>query len=97
MAARTRPAKLYSVELTARTRKQLKKMNRFDARIVATWIKNNLDGCLDPRAFDKGLTPNRSGEWRYRAGSYRVLALIHDDVVSIEVFSIGHRDAIYDG
>lgn len=71
-------------------------MVRFDARILAIWIKNNLDGCLDPRAFGKGLTANRSGEWRYRVGSYRILALIHDDVVTIEVFSIGRRDKIYE-
>ena len=85
----------YRVELTARARKQLKKMDRFDARILATWIKNNLDGCADPRAFGKGLTANRSGEWRYRVGSYRILALIHDDIITIEVFSIGRRDKIY--
>lgn len=66
-------------------------MDRFDARILATWIKNNLDGCPDPRAFGKGLTANRSGEWRYRVGSYRILALIHDGIVTIEVFSIGRR------
>lgn len=93
MAAQT---SLYRVELTARARKQLKKMDRFDARILATWIKNNLDGCADPRAFGKGLSANRSGEWRYRVGSYRILALIHDDVVTIEVFSIGRRDKVYD-
>ena len=86
----------YRVELTARARKQLKKMDRFDAKILATWIKNNLDGCADPRAFGKGLTANRAGEWRYRVGSYRILALIHDDVVLIEVFSIGRRDKVYE-
>ena len=86
----------YRVELTARARKQLKKMDRFDAKILATWIKNNLDGCTDPRAFGKALTANRSGEWHYRVGSYRTLALIHDDIVLIEVFSIGRRDKVYD-
>lgn len=86
----------YRVELTARARKQLKKMDRFDAKILATWIKNNLDGCADPRTFGKGLTANRAGEWRYRVGSYRILALIHDDVVLIEVFSIGRRDKVYE-
>lgn len=93
----TAPTSPFRVELTARARKQLKKMDRFDAKILATWIKNNLDGCADPRAFGKGLTANRSGEWRYRVGSYRILALIHDDVVTIEVFSIGRRDKVYDG
>ncbi|MDE1566524.1 MULTISPECIES: type II toxin-antitoxin system RelE family toxin [Actinomycetaceae] len=86
----------YRVELTARARKQLKKMDRFDARILVTWIKNNLDSCADPRAFGKGLTANRSGGWRYRVGSYRILAVIHDDVVTIEGFSIGRRDKIYE-
>lgn len=91
------PSSPYRVELTARARKQLKKMDRFDARILATWIKNNLHGCADPRALGKGLTANHSGEWRYRVGSYRILALIHDEVVTIEVFSIGRRDKVYDG
>lgn len=86
----------YRVELTARARKQLKKMDRFEARILATWIKNNLDGCADPRALGKGLTANRTGEWRYRVGAYRILSLIHDDVITIEVFSIGRRDKVYD-
>ncbi|MDO4900632.1 type II toxin-antitoxin system RelE/ParE family toxin [Actinomyces sp.] len=86
----------YRVELTMRARKQLKKMGRFDARILATWIKNNLDGCAAPRAFGKGLTANRSGAWRYRVGSYRILVLIHDDIVTIKVFSIGRHDKVYD-
>ena len=86
----------YRVELTSSARKQLRKMDRFDAKILATWIKNNLDGCIDPRAFGKGLTANHPGEWRYRVGSYRILALIRDDVVTIEVFSIGRRDKVYD-
>lgn len=85
----------YKVELTAKARKQLRKMDRFDARILATWIKKNLDGCADPRAFGKSLTANRSGEWRYRVGSYRILALIKDEIVTIEVFSIGHRSVVY--
>ncbi len=92
----TMPSGPYRVELTVRARRQLTKMDRFDARILATWIKNNLDGCADPRAFGKGLTANRSGEWRYRVGSYRILALIQDSVVTIEVFSIGRRDSVYE-
>lgn len=86
----------YHVEFTSKARKQLKKFDRFDARIIVTWIQKNLEGCEDPRALGKGLTSNRSGEWRYRVGSYRILAYIHDQVVTIEVFAIGHRKDIYD-
>ena len=91
----TTPSGRYKVEFTARARKQLKKMDRFDARLIAAWIKENLDGCTNPRAFGKGLSANRSGEWRYRVGAYRILALIDDGTITIEVFSIGHRSEIY--
>ncbi|WJZ07405.1 hypothetical protein CGLAUT_04535 [Corynebacterium glaucum] len=70
-------------------------MDPFDAMILATWIKDNIDGCADPRAFGKGLSANRSGEWRYRVGSYRILAVIEDEIVTIEVFSIGRRDKVH--
>lgn len=85
----------YRVELTSKALKQLKKMDRFDAKIIATWIKNNLDGCTDPRAIGKALTANRSGEWRYRVGAYRILARIHDSTITIEVFAVGRGDKIY--
>ena len=48
-------------------------------------------GLLGPRIHGKGLTANRSGEWRYRIGNYRALCIIEDDRLIIEVFSVGHR------
>ena len=47
------------------------------------------------RRAGKGLTANRSGEWRYRIGNYRALCIIEDDRLIIEVFSVGHRRHIY--
>lgn len=85
----------WKVEYTARALKQLKKMDRFDARLITSWIGRNLDGCEDPRAHGKGLTANRSGEWRYRVGDYRVLCLLDDGKLVVEVFSIGHRSEVY--
>ena len=85
----------YSVELTASARKQLKKMDRFDAKLLLTWMKTHLEGCAEPRAFGKDLTGDRSGEWRYRVGAYRILAFIHESTITIEVFAIGRRDTIY--
>ncbi|WP_230384312.1 type II toxin-antitoxin system RelE family toxin [Corynebacterium phoceense] len=34
-------------------------------------------------------------EWRYRVGAYRILALIHESTITIEVFAGGRRDTIY--
>lgn len=44
----TSPSGRYKVEFTARARKQLKKMDRFNARLITAWIKDNLDGCTNP-------------------------------------------------
>ena len=85
----------YRVEYSKAALKQLKKMDRFDARLITSWIGRNLEGCEDPRAHGKGLTANRSGEWRYRVGDYRILCVIEDEVLVIEVFSIGHRSNVY--
>ncbi len=84
----------YRVEYSKAALKQLKKMDRFDARLITSWIGRNLEGCEDPRAHGKGLTANRSGEWRYRVGDYRILCIIEDEVLVIEVFSIGHRSNV---
>lgn len=59
----------YRVEYGKAALKQLKKMDRFDARLITSWVGKNLEGCEDPRALGKGLTAKRSGEWRYRVGA----------------------------
>ena len=76
----------YSVEYSDTALKKLKKTDRFEARLIISWIDQNLQGCTDPRVHGKGLTANRSGEWRYRIGSYRVLCIIEDNRLIIEVF-----------
>ena len=85
----------FHVQYTKAALKQLKKMIRFDAQLIVSWIGKNLEGCDNPRVHGKGLTANRSGEWRYRVGSYRILCVIQDDVLVIEIFSIGHRSTVY--
>lgn len=87
----------YRVEYTSAALKQLTKMDRFDARLIVSWIDKNLEGCEDPRVHGKGLTANHAGEWRYRVGSYRILCVIQDNRLVIEVFSVGHRSTIYEG
>ncbi len=85
----------WHVEYTKKALKQLKKLDRFDAKLIVSWIGKNIEGCKDPRAHGKGLTGNHSGEWRYRVGNYRVLCMIKDDKIVVEVFSVGHRSEVY--
>ena len=59
-------------------------------------LRKNLENCENPRSHGKGLTANRSGEWRYRVGDYRILAQIDDNKIIILLLNIGHRRDIYD-
>ena len=85
----------WHVEYTKVALKQLKKMDRFDARLILSWINKNLEGCENPRAHGKGLVANHFGEWRYRVGDYRVLCIIEDNKLIVEVFSVRHRRRAY--
>ena len=85
----------WHVEYTKAALKQLKKMDCFDAKLILGWIEKNLEGCENPRVHGKGLTANRSGEWRYRVGNYRILCVLEDNKLIVEVFSVGHRSEIY--
>ena len=85
----------YKVEFTQRALKDLKKLDRHTAALILGWIRKNLEGCENPRLYGKGLTANRSGQWRYRVGDYRLLAQIEDNKIRILILSIGHRRDIY--
>lgn len=86
----------YHVEFTDDARKELKKLDRNTAAMLLGWVRKNLEGCENPRQHGKGLTANRSGQWRYRVGDYRLIAQIEDDRVVILILTIGHRKDIYD-
>ena len=86
----------YSVVLTERAKKQLSKLDKPVAKLITSWLRKNLQGCENPRLQGKGLTANRTGQWRYRIGDYRVIAEIQDEKVIIMVVEIGHRRNVYD-
>lgn len=88
-------SKSYSVRLTDHAKKQLRKMDAHDSRLLLSWINNKLEGCSDPRRFGKGLSSTHPSEWRYRVGNYRILADIYDEEVLIEVIKLAHRSKVY--
>lgn len=87
---------MYKVVFSKDALKQLKKLDKSVAALIVGWIRKNLENCSDPRAHGKGLTANRSGQWRYRVGDYRILANINDAEITILVISVGHRRDVYD-
>lgn len=85
----------FRVEFSKDALKELKKLDKHTAAMIIGWIRKNLDGCENPRQHGKGLTANRSGQWRYRVGDYRLLADIQDNKIVILILHVGHRSEVY--
>lgn len=86
----------YRVEVTPRFEREFKKLDRYTQKMLKAWIDKNLIGCSDPRVHGKELTANRSGQWRYRIGDYRLICLIEDNELVILALSVGHRREVYE-
>ncbi len=87
---------MYRVETTARFDREFRKLDRYTQRMLKAWIEKNLVNCDDPRRHGKGLTANRSGEWRYRIGDYRLICEIQDSQLVILALTVGHRRNVYE-
>ena len=81
----------YEVELSERFKKEFRKFDKYTQNMIRAWINKNLVGIENPRLHGKGLTANRSGQWRYRIGDYRLICNINDNKLIILALSVGHR------
>ena len=86
----------YRVVFTEKSKKQLSKLDKSILALIIGWIEKNIEGCENPRIHGKGLLGNKSGQWRYRIGDYRVICQIRDEEVIILVLEVGHRKHIYE-
>ena len=86
----------YKIETTSRFHKEFKKLDKYTKKMIKAWIEKNLIDCENPRTHGKGLTSNRSGQWRYRIGDYRLICEIQDNELIILALSVGHRKDVYD-
>ena len=86
---------IYQLITTDKFDKAFKKLDRQTKKIIKAWIDKNLMDCEDPRIHGKGLTSNRSGQWRYRVGNYRILVEIHDNQLVLVLIDVGHSSKIY--
>lgn len=86
---------IYQLITTDKFDKAFKKLDKQTQKIIKAWIEKNLMDCGNPRLHGKGLTAGRSGQWRYRAGDYRILAEIRDNELILVLIDVGHRSRIY--
>mgnify|MGYP001758102811 FL=1 len=84
----------WTLELTPRILKQLKKMDKPVAQRVLDELEK-LELSEYPQEHCKALTGNYSGLWRYRMGSYRVILDIDQGTLVLLALEVGHRSSIY--
>ena len=87
---------IYDVKFSERALKALKRMDKYHAKLILAWINKNLAGCSDPRRQGKALIGDKKGYWRYRVGSYRIIAEIDDNRVRINIINAAHRSEVYE-
>ena len=87
---------VWKIEFRESAKKDLKKLNNAISKKIIKWLEERILSGADPRLWGKQLKGDILGDmWRYRVGDYRILCLIKDNVVIIEVISIGHRKDVY--
>jgi len=81
----------YDVQFSDNAIKALKKIDRYQSKILLSWIEKNLVGCDNPCLYGRALVGDKKDYWRYRVGAYRIIADIQDKLVRIEIINVAHR------
>ncbi|WP_165062535.1 type II toxin-antitoxin system RelE/ParE family toxin [Adlercreutzia sp. ZJ154] len=86
----------YKVDFTRKAQKDLAKLDKRTQKIIASFIKDQLEGSTNPQALSgcKKLQGVQNG-WRWRVGVYRLLGIVDGDTITIQLFRIGHRRDVY--
>lgn len=88
---------VWTIKFSEVADKDIAKLDKPIKKRILNWLDERLSNCDNPRLWgSKPLTGSHGEKWRYRIGDYRVLCLIRDNVVTVEVVSIGHGRDVYE-
>lgn len=62
---------------------------------IIKWLDSHIEGTDNPRIWGKALEGQFGTLWRYRVGSYRIIADIHDESFNVVVVKAGKRNDVY--
>ena len=86
----------WKIELTKAAEKELDKLDPQIAKRILMFLYERVAPLDDPRSIGDSLTGSKLGEfWKYRVGSYRIIADIQDAKLQILVVRIGIRGKVY--
>ena len=84
---------MYKVQIDKKVLKELRKIDKkYREKIIET-----IEGKIAKNPYiGKKLLGELSDFYRYRVGDYRIIYLIFDDRVEIEIVKVGHRKEVYE-
>lgn len=86
----------WRIEFDQRALKELQALDKPVAKRITKFLKERVAPLDDPRSIGEQLKGSELGEfWKYRVGSYRIVANIEDQAVRILVLRLGHRKEVY--
>jgi len=87
--------KTYSWKFSMKADKAFQKLDRQTQRRLIKWLDEHIQGASNPRAWGKALEGNLGTFWRYRIGSYRIIADIQDGNFVVLVVKTAKRNDVY--
>lgn len=72
-----------------------KRLDKTVQKRIINWLDEHIEGTDNPRVWGKALEGELGTLWRYRVGSYRIIADIQDNVFTVVVVKAGKRNDVY--
>ncbi len=85
----------WTIRYTAAALKQLSQLDKQTAKRLVNYLDSRVASSEDPHSAGKALMGNRTGQWRYRVGDYRIICKILYGQLIVEVVAAGHRKDVY--
>ena len=82
----------YTLKIDDKVFKDLKKIDKTWQKRILSKMKTTL---IDDPYSGKKLIGNLSPFWRLRVGDYRVIYVIEEEIVTVEVVKVRHRKEVY--
>jgi mRNA interferase RelE/StbE len=86
----------WKVRFRESARRDLERLDRVVQRRIIRFLSVRIATGESPKRLGKPLVGSFAGLWCYRVGDYRIICLIKETELLVEVVAVGHRKDIYD-
>lgn len=87
----------WQIKFAETAKKELAKLDKQAQKAILKYLRTRIVERNNPKDFGESLRGNLAGLWKYRIGSYRVVADIQDEQVTVLILKVGHRSKVYGG